>query len=110
MRPVPNDILKANIENFFMENKEHIKAIEEAISLYSSYNSTMYYCECQICDKKMTEEDYKARTIYDFSVTCLEHRKYAKAFNCDIVRKQLGIAPRKVSESFMNLSEKARRS
>lgn len=59
----------------------------EIVSLFL-FNDKKSYCD--ICDKKLTEDESKSIESHHFNFTCIKHRIYAKHFQIGQIRKELG--------------------
>lgn len=76
--------------------QEHAPQIstEDAKIIINAYDSYLYDTKgfyCDICYKKLTDEEILSISNDDYIITCTRHRKYKNYFQVHLVRKQLNI-------------------
>ena len=78
------------IKSFIEDNKEHSELIIEAIKVYHKEYSYITTKICAVCDKELTDEELAEFSPRHFHKTCTSHKKYARHFMLDQIRKDLG--------------------
>lgn len=87
--------LFSGLKKLLAENPSQHELIKKAVVTFWEENHFLRDHYCDLCDKKLSDEEIKTILPIDFLVTCYKHSKYAKYYQADVIRKQLGLPERK---------------
>ena len=92
--PIPFEELFSGFKKLLENHPEQKELIKKAaFTFWEEFWSTHDHY-CQVCDKRLTSNEQNTRTIYDFLITCHQHRQHARKYDVDLIRKELGLPER----------------
>ena len=91
---VPHDELFSNVKKLISENPEQKELIKKAIISFLDEHFFIRDHYCDLCDKRLTDNEMNSISPHDFLITCHQHREHAKYFQAALVRKKLGLPER----------------